>query len=187
MEEKIPQGETHQRHVCTSCGYVDYFNPKMVVGCIVEHEGKILLCRRAIEPCKGLWTLPAGFMELHESSAQGAVRETLEEANAHVEIISPYSHLDIPLIGQAYIMFRARLVAPFTFSAGQESLETRLFDPQDIPFDQIAFSSISITLRKYVADLHQGRFSFHHGVVDKVPGSKPNDPKGFSLRDDFIV
>ncbi|GIL88234.1 hypothetical protein Vretifemale_16183 [Volvox reticuliferus] len=101
-----PSGDKEWRHVCSSCGYVDYQNPKMVVGCVVEHQGKILLCRRAIEPCRGLWTLPAGFMELNESTAAGAARETWEEANAVVQVVAPYAHWDIPLIGQAYILFR---------------------------------------------------------------------------------
>ncbi|GAX73460.1 hypothetical protein CEUSTIGMA_g912.t1 [Chlamydomonas eustigma] len=137
------------RHMCSNdeCGYIDYFNPKMVVGCIVEHEGKILLCRRAIEPCKGLWTVPAGFMELDETTAEGAARETWEEAQALVQVLAPYAHWDIPMIGQAYILFRAKLVHPFTFSPGRESLETRLFHPGDIPFDQVAFSSVSSTLK----------------------------------------
>ncbi|KAG1673768.1 hypothetical protein FOA52_002337 [Chlamydomonas sp. UWO 241] len=91
------------RHICSSpagCGYIDYLNPKIVVGCIVEHNGKILLARRGIEPCKGKWTVPAGFMELNESTAEGATRETMEEANAHVHLGAPYVHWDIPAIGQ---------------------------------------------------------------------------------------
>lgn len=187
MEYKIPSRESEPRCVCTSCAYVDYFNPKMVVGCIVEHEGKILLCRRGIEPCKGLWTIPAGFMEMNESSAAGAVRETREEALATVEVTAPYAHLDIPIIGQAYILFRAKLLSPYTFSPGPESLETALFLPDDIPFQEIAFSSISIALRYYVDDMQKGRFHVHHGVIDKIPGSQPNDPKSFVLRDHFSL
>jgi hypothetical protein len=94
------QGEDELRHVCSSCTYVEYLNPKMVVGCLVEHQGKVLLCRRALEPCSGLWTLPAGYLELHESSAEGAARETWEEARAKVTVLGPYAHLDIPVIGQ---------------------------------------------------------------------------------------
>lgn len=180
-----PQGDKEWRHVCTQCEYVDYFNPKMVVGCIVQHEGKILLCKRAIEPCRGLWTIPAGFMEIGESSAAGAVRETLEEANAAVQILGPYAHLDIPVIGQAYILFRAKLAPPYTYSSGPESLEVELFEPSSIPFDQIAFSSVSITLRHYIADMASGVWHMHHGVIDKVPGAAPNDPAAFQLKDHY--
>ncbi|KAG2447835.1 hypothetical protein HYH02_007291 [Chlamydomonas schloesseri] len=182
-----PDGEREWRHVCPSCGYVDYHNPKLVVGCIVEHEGKILLCRRAIEPCRGLWTLPAGFMELNESTAAGAARETWEEANAAVKVLAPYAHWDIPVIGQAYILFRAALAPPYTFSAGTESLEVALFAPESIPFDQLAFSSVSITLRLYLEDLRAGSFRVHHGVIDKRPGSQPNDPGAFALRDHMAL
>lgn len=187
MELAIPQGEASWRHMCGNCGYIDYFNPKMVVGCIVEHEGKILLCKRAIDPCKGKWTLPAGYMELKESSAEGAARETWEEANCQVEILAPYSHFDIPIIGQAYILFRAKLAAPFTFSPGVETLETTFFQPDDIPFDQIAFSSISLALQYYVEDMQQGQYRIHHGVVSKQPGSGPNEAGRFQLQDHFAV
>lgn len=131
--------------------------------------------------------MPAGFLEVGESSAEGAVRETLEEANAKVTILGPYAHLDIPVIGQAYILFRAQLAAPFTFSAGDESSEVALFDPADIPFDQIAFSSVSITLRYYLEDLASGHYNLHHGVIAKKPGSAPNDPAAFELREHFAV
>ncbi|EIE26161.1 hypothetical protein COCSUDRAFT_10765, partial [Coccomyxa subellipsoidea C-169] len=183
---KVPPGENEERNVCTDCGYVDYYNPKLVVGCIVEHMGKLLLCRRGIEPCKGLWTVPAGFLEMGESSAAGAARETWEEASARVEIVAPYAHWDIPVIGQAYILFRARLAPPYTFWPGTESLETRLFAPEDIPFDQIAFSSVATALRFYVSDLKAGRrYHIHHGVIEKAQGSAPNDPSTFVLRDHF--
>lgn len=100
MQVVVPAGEDELRHQCKSCRYIEYHNPKTVVGCLVEHEGKVLLCKRALEPCSGLWTLPAGYMELHESSAEGACRETWEEACAKVSVIGPYAHLDIPIIGQ---------------------------------------------------------------------------------------
>ncbi|KAF8073126.1 NUDT23 [Scenedesmus sp. PABB004] len=217
-----PAGDASWRHVCTACSYVDYFNPKLVVGCIVEHGGKILLCKRCgnnnnktppratlgaaprrtrarrrapprrrrrsgIEPCRGLWTLPAGFLEIGESSAAGAARETLEEANAAVEVLRPYSHLDIPAIGQAYLLFKARLAPPFSFSPGPESLDVGLFSPDAIPFDEIAFSSVAITLRQYVEDMASGSWHMHHGVIHKRPGSLPNDPATYELRDHFAV
>uniref|UniRef100_A0A804QEX3 Nudix hydrolase domain-containing protein n=1 Tax=Zea mays TaxID=4577 RepID=A0A804QEX3_MAIZE len=142
----IPDGDEKMRAVCSSCGRVHYENPKMVVGCLVEHDNKVLLCRRKIEPAYGLWTLPAGYLEVGESTAEGASRETLEEACADVEIVSPFAQLDIPLIGQSYIIFRARLKTP-NFSPGPESLECALFALDDIPFDSLAFSSIIVTLR----------------------------------------
>lgn len=100
MQQRIPEGEHELRAVCSKCGSIHYQNPKMVVGCLVEHENKVLLCRRNIEPSYGLWTLPAGYMELGESAAEGAARETLEEARADVEVVAHFAHLDIPLIGQ---------------------------------------------------------------------------------------
>lgn len=100
MKITVPAGEDELRHQCNNCGYIEYHNPKTVVGCLVEHEGKVLLCKRALEPCSGLWTLPAGYMELHESTSEGACRETWEEACANVSVIGPYAHLDIPIIGQ---------------------------------------------------------------------------------------
>lgn len=100
MEQRIPEGEHEMRAVCSKCGSIHYQNPKMVVGCLVEYENKVLLCRRSIEPSYGLWTLPAGYMELGESAAEGAARETLEEAQADVEVVGHFAHLDIPLIGQ---------------------------------------------------------------------------------------
>lgn len=131
------------------CSFVDYQNPRLVVGVIVLHDGKVLLCRRGIEPQRGLWTVPAGYLECGESSAEGAARECLEEAGAHVEIDGPFCHYDIPAISQAYLLFRGRLAAPFTFAAQlPESLEARLFAPDQIPFDQLAFSSVSIALKR---------------------------------------
>lgn len=126
------------RHVCGTCRHVHYLNPLMVVGCLVEHEGSVLLCRRGIEPQVGLWTLPAGFMELGEGSAEGAARETAEEAGAAIEDLVPYAHFDIPAIGQSYHLFRARLSPPFTFRAvAPESLDVQLFHGDQIPWDEV--------------------------------------------------
>ena len=104
-----------------------------------------------------------------------------------MSVISPYAHLDIPVIGQAYILFRAKLAAPFTFSAGPESLDVQLFNPADIPFDQIAFSSVSLSLKHYLQDLAAGTWHVHHGVIAKVPGSAPNDPTAFTLEEHFAI
>ncbi|URD77656.1 nudix hydrolase 23 [Musa troglodytarum] len=176
----IPDGEEKIRAVCTVCGKIHYENPKMVVGCLVEHNDKVLLCKRKIEPSYGLWTLPAGFLEIGESAAEGAARETLEEACAEVEIISPFAQLDIPLIGQSYIIFRARLKTPH-FSPGPESLECALFALDDIPFDSLAFSSIIVTLRMYIEDINSGNLKFHYCTINKRPGASPSDPCGFNV------
>uniref|UniRef100_A0A061S4N4 Nudix hydrolase n=1 Tax=Tetraselmis sp. GSL018 TaxID=582737 RepID=A0A061S4N4_9CHLO len=178
----VDEGDKTWRHMCINCKYIDYFNPKMVVGCIVEHEGRILLCKRGIDPCKGKWTVPAGFMELDESTAGGAARETYEEAAANVEIVAPYFHLDIPAIGQSYVLFRSKLAEPYTFSSGTETLDVKLFEPDAVPFQELAFSSVSIALRHYIEDLRDGRFRVHHAEIEKLPGSAPNDPHSFRLR-----
>ncbi|KAL2228278.1 UNVERIFIED_CONTAM: Nudix hydrolase 23, chloroplastic [Sesamum indicum] len=157
-KHEIPDGEEKARAICTHCGKITYENPKMVVGCLIEHENKILLCKRKIQPSYGLWTLPAGYMEIGESAAEGAIRETWEEANAEVEVQSPFAQLDIPLIGQTYIIFLAKLKRPH-FSPGPESLECRLFALEDIPFDSLAFSSMLVTL-KLVGSLL--KFSDHY-------------------------
>eukprot|EP01024_Parvocaulis_polyphysoides_P055391 TRINITY_DN5664_c0_g1_i2.p1 TRINITY_DN5664_c0_g1~~TRINITY_DN5664_c0_g1_i2.p1 ORF type:complete len:229 (-),score=15.31 TRINITY_DN5664_c0_g1_i2:23-607(-) len=154
-----------------------------VVGCIVEHDNSILLCKRGIEPCKGLWTLPAGFLEIGESTAEGAVRETLEETGAQVEIIAPYAHFDVPIIGQSYLLFRAKLLPPFNYQSGQESLDVQLYKIEEIPFEQLAFSSISVALRLYREDVSNQQMKFHHGVIKKSLGSSPNDPSTFVFLD----
>ncbi|KAL4533843.1 hypothetical protein Ndes2437B_g03165 [Nannochloris sp. 'desiccata'] len=190
MELIIPEGDSRTRSVCQNadCRYHDYFNPKMVVGAIIEHEDKILLCRRGIMPQRNLWTIPAGFLEVGESTAAGAARETLEEAGANIEIIAPYVHYDIVGIGQAYLLFRAKLSSPFTFAAmPPESLDAALFAPENIPFDEIAFSSVSIALKSYLEDREKGDFKFRHGSIIKEPGSGPNEPGTFKLTELYTV
>jgi ADP-ribose pyrophosphatase YjhB (NUDIX family) len=167
VELRVPEGDTVPRHVCTSCGTIHYENPKMVVGCIPEWEDRILLCRRAIEPRRGLWTLPAGFMENAETTAEGAQRETLEEANARVEIHGLYALFNIPHINQVYMLFRARLL-DLDFSAGAESLETRLFTEDEIPWDEIAFITVRRTLHHYFDDRRRGEFQFHMGTIEPM-------------------
>ncbi len=160
----IPPGDNYPRHVCTVCGKIHYRNPKMVVGCIPEWEDKILLCRRAIEPRYGLWTLPAGFMENGETTAEGAARETREEAGANIELGPLYTLFNLPHIDQVYLMFRARLL-DLDFKPGDESLEARLFSEQEIPWDQLAFRTIRATLELYFSDRARGDFSFHFGDI----------------------
>ncbi len=162
---KIPAGDTLPRHICDACGTIHYQNPKMIVGCIAEWESRILLCRRAIEPRRGLWTVPAGFMENGETTAQGAIRETLEEANARVEIGPLYAMYNIPHINQVYILFRARLL-DLDFNPGMESLETNLFEEEQIPWSEIAFATVRNTLTHYYSDRKAGEYRFHLGTIE---------------------
>jgi ADP-ribose pyrophosphatase YjhB (NUDIX family) len=164
---KVPPGDTLPRHVCDRCDTIHYQNPRMVVGCIPEWEERILLCRRAIDPRYGLWTVPAGFMENGETTLQGAARETLEEANARVEVGALYAVYNIPHINQVYMLFRARLLDT-DFSAGAETLETRLFDEADIPWDELAFATVRNTLTHYFNDRKQGEYKFHMGTIERV-------------------
>ncbi|WP_124705408.1 NUDIX hydrolase [Sulfuriferula multivorans] len=162
----IPDGDNRLRHVCLQCNTIHYQNPKMVVGCLPEWGDKILLCKRAIEPQYGLWTLPAGFMENNETTQQGALRETMEEAGARVEIEHLFTLYNLPYISQVYLMFRARLL-DLDFAPGPESLEVRLFSEDEIPWDQIAFRTIEQTLRLYFADRRKGAFGFHIGDIER--------------------
>ena len=166
----IPPGDTLPRYVCDTCTTIHYQNPKIVVGCIPEWENKILLCRRAIEPRHGLWTLPAGFLENHETTIEGAVRETLEEANARVEIGMLYALYNIPHINQVYLLFRGRLL-DLNFKPGAESLEVRLFDERQIPWEQLAFRTVRETLKAYFNDLRGGAFNFHFGDIQSPQSS----------------
>lgn len=165
---KTPPQDNRPRHVCESCGTVHYQNPKLVVGCIAEWQDRILLCRRAIEPRYGLWTVPAGFMENGETTAEGAARETLEEANARVDELTLYALFNIPHIDQVYILFRARLL-DLDFHPGSETLETVLAVEQDIPWDQLAFPTVRNSLRRYYADRRAGRFGVHVGTIEALP------------------
>jgi len=161
---RIPDGDTLPRYVCDACGTIHYQNPKMVVGCIPEWDGRILLCKRGIEPRYGLWTLPAGFLENGETAPDGALRETLEEANARVELGPLYTFISLPHISQVYVMFRARLL-DLDFGAGTESLEVRLFGEAQIPWAHLAFRTMSFTLEHYFADRAKGAFGTHTGTI----------------------
>ncbi len=161
---RIPEGDNRHRYVCETCGTIHYQNPRMVVGCLPEWEGRVLLCRRAIEPRLGLWTVPAGFMENGETTAEGAARETLEEAGARVEILDLYSMVSLPEIDQVYLLFRARLL-DLDFAPGEESLETRLFRESEIPWQQLAFRTVDMTLRQYFEDARRGAFPLRTGIV----------------------
>ncbi len=162
----IPPGDDRSRYFCESCGSIHYQNPTMVVGSIPEVEGKILLCRRAIEPCYGKWTLPAGYLENGETVSAGAQRETFEEARAEVEILAPYALYNICYVNQIYLMFRARLM-DHKFKPGSESLEVRLFSEAEIPWETIAFRVMEETLVQFFKDRTTGLFQFYIGNIYK--------------------
>jgi len=162
VSRRTPAGDTHERFVCDTCQTIHYQNPKMVVGCIPEWEDQILLCRRAIEPRHGFWTLPAGFMELRETTAQAAAREAMEEANASIEIGNLHTLYNLPHIDQVYLIYRGRLRS-LDYAPGEESLEVRLFRESEIPWEQIAFPAVTYALQHYFADRLQGRYALHLG------------------------
>ena len=164
----IPPGDNRLRHVCEACGVIHYQNPKIVAGCIPEWQGRILLCRRAIEPRYGLWTLPAGFMENSESAVTAAAREALEEANAVVDNLTLYGLYSLLHVSQVYLMFRGQLRDGYA-SPGEESLETRLYTEDEIPWDQIAFTVVHETLRQYFAERRAGAFTLHVGDIISEP------------------
>ena len=170
LGEQVPEGDNRPRHVCDDCGAIHYRNPKVVTGCLPVWEDKVLLCRRAIKPRYGLWTLPAGFLENGESSHQGAMRETLEEANARVVVEGLYTTFNLPHIDQIYMLFRARLL-DLDFGPGVESLEVELFEEQDIPWSELAFPVVAETLKLFFADRARGKFGTHVGDILREPGS----------------
>ncbi|AKG16298.2 NUDIX hydrolase [Moraxella bovoculi] len=147
----IPEGDTRPRLVCTSCGYIHYENPKMICGVLALHQDKILLCRRAIEPRYGLWTLPAGFMENGETMVDGAKRETVEEADGVAENLKLYALFDLPNLGQIHAMYLANL-QDGKFGVGSESLECGLFSPDEIDMENLAFETVKQTIEHYLAD-----------------------------------
>ena len=149
FSQRIPAGDTRTRDVCDACGYVAYENPKVVVGAVVAHEGQVLLCRRAIQPRLGFWTLPAGYLELQETVEEGARREAHEEAEARIVLDGVLAVYSISRIGQVQVIFRAGFDGPARFAAGEESLEVRLFAWDDIPWDAVAFPSVRWALEDW--------------------------------------
>jgi ADP-ribose pyrophosphatase YjhB (NUDIX family) len=166
VEFRIPPGDQLPRHICDSCGTIHYDNPRIVVGCVPDYQGKILLCRRGIEPRRGFWTVPAGFMENGETLQQGAARETWEEALAKVEIGSLLSIVHVLHAHQVHVFFRAILTEP-QFGAGPESLEATLVDPKDIPWADIAFPSTVYSLERYLEDRAAGREDHYFTELDR--------------------
>lgn len=151
VETRIPAGDTLNRQVCVRCGTIHYQNPKLVVGSIPIWSDRVLLCKRAIEPRYGKWTLPAGFMENGETVAEAAVRETVEEAGAHIELGEVFSMISVPHINQVHLFHLARLL-DLEFLAGVETLEVQLLDEASIPWDEIAFRTVAKTLKFYFED-----------------------------------
>ncbi len=155
----IPEGDDRPRYICDSCGTIHYQNPKLIAGCIPIWQDRILLCKRAIEPRLGYWTLPAGFMELGETLPDAARREAREEANIEVELESVYTIFSLPHISQVYVFFRARMLEE-RYSAGLETLEARLFREDEIPWNEISFETVHRSLRLFFADRKQGNYAF---------------------------
>jgi ADP-ribose pyrophosphatase YjhB (NUDIX family) len=169
----IPPGDNRARAVCGHCREIHYQNPRIIVGCVPEWQGRILLCRRAIEPRRGFWTTPAGFLENGESLQAGAARESLEEACARVEIGSMLAIVSVLHAEQVHVMFRARMLTP-EFASSEESLEVGLYTEEQIPWGDIAFPSIRFALQHYVADRSRGAEELHfhdieHGPPRRVP------------------
>ncbi|MBK8972180.1 MAG: NUDIX hydrolase [Hahellaceae bacterium] len=179
---EVPKGDNRPRHVCPSCQTIHYHNPRIVAGTLPTYQGRILLCRRAIEPRQGYWTLPAGFMELGESVAEAAARETWEEAEARVNMGPLYTVINIPYIGQVHIFYLAD-IRDGEYGAGLESLESRLFAPEEIPWEALAFRSVKLTLEKYLDDRKLGVNALQSTemTLEIPPEWKPSDSKSAPL------
>lgn len=167
IAQKIPEGDNRARFVCGDCHTIHYQNPRIVAGCLPVLDGQVLLCRRAIEPRRGYWTLPAGFMENGETVQQAAERETLEEACARVADLQLYTLFDLPHINQVYMFFRAELVDD-DFQAGEESLEVKLFMQADIPWSELAFPTVGRTLEYFFADRVQQTFPVRNEAIEAM-------------------
>jgi ADP-ribose pyrophosphatase YjhB (NUDIX family) len=165
VELKVPTGDNRERFVCNSCATIHYQNPRIITGCLPVWNDQVLMCKRAIDPRRGYWTLPAGFLENGESIAAGAARETEEEANARVYELELYTVFSLPHISQAYMFFRAML-EDLDFSAGFESLEVRLFTEHEVPWDELAFPVIKQSLEFYFEDRKNGSFPVRSREID---------------------
>jgi ADP-ribose pyrophosphatase YjhB (NUDIX family) len=164
----VPEGDDRLRYICDACVTVHYQNPKLIAGCIPVWNDRILLCKRAIEPRKGYWTLPAGFMELGETIAQAAEREAHEEANLKVAIGDIYTLFNLPHISQVYVFFRAEMLSD-EFWAGAESLETQLFHENEIPWEDLSFETVHRTLKFFIEDRKRGEFVFRVQDINHDP------------------
>jgi ADP-ribose pyrophosphatase YjhB (NUDIX family) len=161
---QVPADDNRERAVCTACGEVHYENPLNVVGTVPVWGDQVLLCRRNIEPRYGLWTLPAGFMELGETTEQGALRETVEEAGAHIDMQGLFTMINVVRVGQVHLFYRARMLDTH-LDPGPETIEARLFREDEIPWDQLAFRTVRETLQHFFADRTAGSFSLHFGDI----------------------
>lgn len=161
---RVPTDDNRERAICTACGEIHYENPLNVVGTVPVWGDQVLLCRRNIEPRRGLWTLPAGFLELGESTADGAVRETVEEAGARIVLDGLFTVLNVVRVGQVHFFYRATL-QDTRFDPGPETIEAQLFREDEIPWDEIAFRTVRDTLRHYFDDRRSGRFGVHAGDI----------------------
>lgn len=153
-------GDTRERAICPACGTIHYLNPLLVVGTVPYLDDRVLLCKRAIEPRWGKWTLPAGFMEMGETVSEGAARETDEEAGAEIEMGPFFSFMSIPSIGQVHVFFLARLLSE-RFEPGVETAETRLFTEAEVPWEELAFTAVRETLRRFFDDRRRGAYGVH--------------------------
>jgi len=158
---RVPPGDNRERDICDQCGAIHYQNPRVVVGTVPVWQGRILLCRRAIEPRYNTWTLPAGFMELGETSAQGAARETLEESGVRIKMGALFTVIDVPQMEQVHLFYLAEVLGP-ELDPGPESLEARYYDDVDIPWDALSFRTVTTTLQHFIDDRRRGSFSSHH-------------------------
>jgi ADP-ribose pyrophosphatase YjhB (NUDIX family) len=165
VEHRVPDdGDTKVRAICPACGIIHYQNPLNVVGTVPYWGEQVLLCKRNIEPRLGYWTLPAGFMELDESTADGAVRETHEEAGAQIELEGLFTLLNVVRVGQVHLYYRARLLSD-QFAPGFETQEARLFHEHEIPWEDIAFRTVKTTLELFFEDRRRGAFGVHAGDI----------------------
>ena len=159
-EYRTPDDDNRDRAVCTSCGTIHYENPLNVVGTVPELDGRVLLCRRNIEPRRGFWTLPAGFMELGETTEQGAMRETVEEAGAEIVLDGLFTVMNVVHVGQVHFYYRARMTSA-RLDPGPETIEARLFDESEVPWDELAFLTVKYTLERFFEDRRRGQFATH--------------------------
>ena len=165
VDYRVPSDDNRERAMCAACGEIHYENPLNVVGCVPVWGEQVLLCRRNIEPRYGKWTLPAGFMELGETVADGALRETDEEAGANIELQGLLTMLNVVRVGQVHLFYRARMLDA-SLNPGPETIEARLFHEHEIPWDEIAFRTVRVTLQHFFECRRSGTFEFHCGDID---------------------
>ncbi|MSQ53825.1 MAG: NUDIX hydrolase [Betaproteobacteria bacterium] len=166
ISKRVPPGDSLPRFVCDQCGEIHYQNPRLVVGTLPERDGRLLLCRRAIEPRYGYWTLPAGYMENGETAAQAAIRETSEEAGATIELGAPFTMISIPYVNQVHLFYRARLLE-LDFKPGEETLEIAMVEEAQVPWKELAFRTVSMTLKQWYEDRRSGAFGFHASDIER--------------------